>query len=86
MLLCDSYFQAVDKYGELVIQLSGLTLCLNRADVHLLEVAHDHHLPLPLVFGHASVGRASEALLVNVVTIFLKLWLDHWVPIARSAF
>jgi hypothetical protein len=51
---------------------------LDGTDVDLLKVAHDHHLPLALVFRHATVDRASEAitgLLVEI--IFLRFSFDN---------
>lgn len=62
----------MNEHGYLVIELSGLLLIFNGADVHLLKVAHYHHLPLALVFGDASVGRPAEALLMRIQMIFLR--------------
>jgi len=39
----------VHEDSDLVIKAGGLMLAVNGADVHLLEVAHNHHLPLALV-------------------------------------
>jgi hypothetical protein len=59
-------------------------LALYGAYVHLLEVAHDHHLPFSLVLRYASKGRPSESFLSDVLVVFLRLWKNDGLEIILS--
>ena len=73
-----SYLESMYNDGYLIIQISGLLFILDGTAVDLLKVAHDHHLPLALVFRNATVDRPSEtisSLLVEIV--FLRFSFDY---------
>ena len=68
-----SYLESMYNDGYLIIKIIGLLFILDSTDLDLLKVAHDHHLPLALVFRNATVDRPSETisrLLVDIVFFF----------------
>lgn len=67
----------MNENRDLVVEECSFLFVFNGADVHLLEVAHNHHLPLVLVLRDASVGRAPESILVEILMILLRLRLDE---------
>lgn len=67
----------MDENSDLVVQERGFLLVLDSADVHLFEIAHDHHLPLVFVFRDSPIGGAPKSVLVQILVIFLWLCLDQ---------
>lgn len=67
----------MDENSDLVIQEGGFLFVLNSTDVHLFEIAHDHHLPFVFVFRYSPIGGASKSVLVQILVIFLRFCLDQ---------
>ena len=61
----------------MIVVLGSFHLCVNGSDVDLLLVDHDHHLPLALVFAHATEFGTPEGILAHVVMRSLWLFADQ---------
>jgi len=69
-------FHAVNQDRDLIVDSCSLHLRLNSTDVNLFLVAHDHHLPLHLVFGDSTVHRATEFFRISLFGVLYIIKLD----------
>lgn len=69
--------QALGNDGDVIVVFGRIVLVLDGANVHLLLVNHDHHLPLVLIFGHSPEAGASEVVTADVVVDSLGLSVDN---------
>lgn len=69
--------QPLGDDGDVVVVFGRVVLVLDGADVDLLLVDHDHHLPLVLILGHSPEAGASEVVAADVVVDSLRLGVDN---------
>ena len=69
--------QSLGDDGDVVIVFGRVVLVLDGADVDLLLVDHDHHLPLVLILGDTPEAGASEVVAADVVMDSLGLSVDN---------
>ena len=70
--------KALGDDGDVVVEAGCLDLSLDCANINLLLIYHDHHLPLHLVFRHPSEHRASEISLAELFVAALRLSLNDY--------
>lgn len=61
----------------MVVVLCRITIFLDTANVYVILINHNHHLPLILVFRHSSVFRSSELGTAKFVVKTLGSGLDE---------
>lgn len=69
--------QALGNDGDVIVVFGCVIFVLNGANVDLLLVDHDHHLPLVLILGNSPEAGASEVVTTDVVVDSLWLGVDN---------